>query len=93
MKQKSLFFLFFEKYLLNSLFYVLSFFVETYMLFCLDGETERAKDYIELFCKRSGTDEKTIRRWIPLVAAAQSVNANKTEREALLSMVSLADYE
>lgn len=66
---------------------------KTYMLFCLDGETERAKDYIKLFCKKSGADEKMIRRWVPLVAAAQSVNANKTEREALLSMVSAADYE
>jgi len=59
----------------------------TYLLFWLGGEIDGAKKYLDLFCEKSGTDIKYIQRWMPVVAAAQSVMGNEKEREFLLSWV------
>ncbi len=65
----------------------------TYLLFWLDGNTEGAKKYLDLFCKKSDTAKQYIQKWLPIVAASQSVKGNEKEREFLLSWVDVVDYE
>lgn len=65
----------------------------TYLLFCLKGETETANQYLDLFCKKSGTAKQYVQKWMPIVAASQSVKGNEQEREFLLNWATVADYE
>jgi len=65
----------------------------TYLLFCLAGEEDKAKKYMEIFCKKSDTARQYIQKWLPIVAASQSVKGNAHEREFLLSWVDVVDYE
>lgn len=65
----------------------------TYLLFWLDGNIEGAKQYLELFCKKTDTAKQYVEKWLPIVAASQSVKGNEKEREILLSWVDVVDYE
>lgn len=65
----------------------------TYLLFCLNGDTEGAKNYLKLFCQKSDTAKQYVQKWMPIVAASQSVKGNEEEREFLLSWVNVVDYE
>lgn len=65
----------------------------TYLLFCLAGNVEAADKYLDLFCKKSDTAKQYIQKWLPIVAASQSVKGNEEEREFLLSWVNVVDYE
>ena len=65
----------------------------TYLLFNLEGDTEGAKKYLDLFCKKSNTAKQYVQKWMPIVAASQSVKGNEKEREFLLSWVDVVDYE
>jgi len=65
----------------------------TYLLFCLGGDEALAKKYLELFCRKSNTAKQYVQKWMPIVAASQSVKGNAHEREFLLSWVDVVDYE
>ncbi len=65
----------------------------TYLLFCLEGREDVAKKYMEIFCKKSDTARQYIQKWLPIVAASQSVKGRPEEREFLLSWVDVVDYE
>lgn len=65
----------------------------TYLLFWLNGDIDAAKKYLDLFCKKSDTAKQYVQKWMPIVAAAQSVKGNEKEREFLLSWVDVVDYE
>lgn len=65
----------------------------TYLLFWLAGDIEGAKEYLDLFCKKSDTAKQYVQKWMPIVAASQSVKGNEEEREFLLSWVNVVDYE
>ncbi len=65
----------------------------TYLLFCLSGDKKLAEDYLELFCKKSDTAKQYVQKWMPIVAASQSVKGNESEREFLLNWVNVVDYE
>ena len=65
----------------------------TYLLFWLSGDIEGAKKYLELFCEKSGTEKQYVQKWMPIVAASQSVKGNEKEREFLLSWTNVVDYE
>ena len=52
-----------------------------------------AKKYLDLFCKKSNTARQYVQKWMPIVAASQSVKGNEKEREFLLSWVDVVDYE
>ena len=64
----------------------------TYLLFWLDGDMTGAEKYLELFCEKSGIEKQYVQKWMPLVAAAQSVEGNEKEREFLLSWVNVVEY-
>lgn len=65
----------------------------TYLLFWLNGDIDGAKEYLDLFCKKSNTAKQYVQKWMPIVAASQSVKGNQHEREFLLSWVDVVDYE
>ncbi|MBQ8000886.1 MAG: phosphotransferase [Ruminococcus sp.] len=65
----------------------------TYLLFWLKGDINGAKKYLELFCEKSNTAMQYVQKWMPIVAASQSVKGNEKEREFLLSWVNVVDYE
>jgi len=65
----------------------------TYLLFKLAGDDEAAKYYLHTFCKKSDTARQYVEKWMPIVAASQSVKGKPEERELLLSWASVVDYE
>ncbi len=65
----------------------------TYLLFWLSGDIAGAEAYLDTFCKKSDTAKQYVQKWMPIVAASQSVKGNDKEREFLMSWVSVVDYE
>ena len=65
----------------------------TYLLFWLAGDIEGAELYLDTFCAKSGTAKQYVQKWMPIVAASQSVKGNEKEREFLMSWVSVVDYQ
>ncbi|MDD6175559.1 MAG: aminoglycoside phosphotransferase family protein [Firmicutes bacterium] len=65
----------------------------TYLLFCLAGKTGLAEEYLNLFCKKSDTARQYVQRWLPIVAASQSVKGKPEEREFLLKWADVVEYE
>ncbi len=65
----------------------------TYLLFKLAGDDETAEKYLNLYCKKSDTAKQYVQKWLPIVAASQSVKGRPEEREFLLSWVDVVDYE
>lgn len=65
----------------------------TYLLFWLNGDISGAKTYLDTFCAKSDTAKQYVQKWMPIVAASQSVKGNENEREFLVSWVNVVDYE
>ena len=65
----------------------------TYLLFWLAGDIDGAERYLKLFCIKSDTAKQYVQKWMPIVAASQSVKGNEKEREFLHSWVNVVDYE
>lgn len=65
----------------------------TYLLFWLNGDIEGANKYLDLFCDKSNTAKQYVQKWMPIVAASQSVKGNEREREFLHSWIDVVDYE
>ena len=65
----------------------------TYLLFWLEGNIEGAEKYLNLFCKKSDTAKQYVQKWIPIVAASQSVKGKPEEKEFLLRWADVVDYE
>ena len=65
----------------------------TYLTFCLDNDFDTANQYLEMYCNLSKIPTRNIQRWLPIVAASQSVKNIKEERELLLSWINVQDFE
>lgn len=65
----------------------------TYLLFWLNGDIDGAEEYLDLFCAKSGADKQYVQKWMPIVAASQSVKGNAKEREFLLGWANVVDYQ
>lgn len=65
----------------------------TYLLFRLAGNERMAEDYLNLFCEKSGTEKKYVEKWLPIVAASQSVKSKPEERDFLLKWVDIIDFQ
>ena len=65
----------------------------TYLLFWLNGDIDGAEKYLDMFCAKSHTEKQYVQKWMPIVAASQSVKGNKEQREFLLSWVNVVDYQ
>ncbi len=64
----------------------------TYLLFYLKENEETAKKYLDIFCKKSDTAKQYVEKWLPIVAASQSVKGNEDERQFLLSWTDVVEY-
>ena len=64
----------------------------TYLLFYLSGREEFADKYLNLFCERTDTAKQYVQKWLPIVAASQSVKGNKEEVGLLSRWVNVVDY-
>ena len=65
----------------------------TFLTFNLSGDAETADRYLDLFCEKSGTEKRYVQKWMPIVAASQSVKGNMEERDFLLRWANVVDYE
>ena len=65
----------------------------TYLLFCLSGDVAGAELYLDTFCNKSNTAKKYVQKWMPIVAASQSVKGNESEREFLMRWAGVVDYQ
>ena len=65
----------------------------TYLVFYLKGETELAEKYLNLYCNKSDTAKQYVQKWLPIVAASQSVKRNPEEKELLMKWLDVVDYE
>ena len=65
----------------------------TYLLFNLEGKRELAEKYLSLFMQKTGISRSYYMRWIPIVAASQTVKKNEKEKEFLSSWVNVVDFE
>ena len=65
----------------------------TYLLFWLNGDVAGAEYYLNTFCKKSDTAKQYVQKWMPIVAASQSLKGNDNERELLMSWVDVVDYQ
>ncbi len=65
----------------------------TYLVFCLNGDEDAAEKYMQLYCEKSKTAKQYVQKWLPIVAASQSVKGNPEEREFLLNWVNVVEYD
>ena len=65
----------------------------TFLTFHLAGDAETAERYLDLFCEKSDIDKHYVQKWMPIVAASQSVKGNLEERDFLLRWANVVDYE
>ena len=65
----------------------------TYLLFWLGGDITGAKRYLKLFCEKSDTAMQYVQKWMPVVAASQSVKGKPEEKEFLDRWVNVVEYE
>ncbi len=65
----------------------------TYLVFYLNGDEDAAEKYMQLYCEKSKTAKQYVQKWLPIVAASQSVKGNPEEREFLLNWVNVVEYD
>ena len=65
----------------------------TYLLFCMNGDFDLAKKYLDLFCLKSDTAKQYVQKWMPIVAASQLSKSSEPEHKFLLSWVNVGDYQ
>lgn len=65
----------------------------TYLLFSLAGKDELAAKYLNLFCEKTDTARQYVEKWLPIVAASQSVKGKPEEKEFLLKWADVVDFE
>ncbi len=65
----------------------------TYLIFLLAGQEGLAEKYLTLFCKKTGISRSYYLRWLPIVAASQTVKNNEEEKELLNKLVNVVDFE
>ncbi len=65
----------------------------SYLLFQLAGQIEISEKYLNTFCKLSDTAKQYVQKWLPIVAASQSVKGKPEEREFLMRWIDVAEYQ
>lgn len=65
----------------------------TLLLFTTEQKSELAEKYVELYCKKTGTDKKEIQKWIPIVAAVRKTYNKPEEQEFLNNWINIVDFQ
>lgn len=66
---------------------------KTFLIFSIEGKSELAEKYINLFSEKTGIEKSNIQRWIPIVAATQMSKGKEEEQEFLSKWINVVDYE
>ena len=65
---------------------------KTFLIFSIEGKTELADKYLDLFSEKSNIPKSNIQKWIPIVAAVQMGQGNKEEQEFLSKWINVVEY-
>ncbi len=65
----------------------------TYLMFSLNNGKEIADKYLKIFCDKSDTAKQYVTKWLPIVAASQSVKGKPEEKEFLAKWIDVVEYE
>ncbi|MDR0622611.1 MAG: aminoglycoside phosphotransferase family protein [Deltaproteobacteria bacterium] len=65
----------------------------TYLLFKLLGQEAEAELYLLTFCAKSLIPRAEVQKWLPIVAACQTLKGDAAEREFLMKWVNVFDFE
>ena len=65
----------------------------SFLTFHLRGEADLAEKYLDMFCDGSNIEKSYVQKWMPIVAASQSVKGKLEERDFLLRWANVVDYE
>lgn len=65
----------------------------TFLIFSIQGKSDVAEKYLDMFSKQSGIDKKNIQRWIPIVSASQMTKGKEEEQEFLKKWTNIVDFE
>ena len=64
----------------------------TYLEFKLKGEDDTAEKYLNLYCAKSDTPKQYVQKWVPIVAATQSLRGTEEEKALLLSWADVVEW-
>ena len=65
----------------------------TYLMFTLNNGEAIANKYLNVFCKKTDTAKQYVTKWLPIVAASQSVKEKPEEQEFLAKWIDVVEYE
>lgn len=65
----------------------------TYLVFCLQGNPAWAELYLKRMCALGDIARQEVQRWMPIVAASQSVKGKPDEQELLRRWTAVAEYQ
>ncbi len=65
----------------------------TYLIFTLQGRTDMAEKYLDMFCKKADIPKQLVQQWMPIVACSQSTKNVPGEKELLDSWVNVFDFQ
>lgn len=65
----------------------------TYLMFSLNNGKDIADKYLKIFCEKSDTAKQYVTKWLPIVAASQSVKGKPEETEFLAKWIDVVEYE
>ena len=65
----------------------------TYLLFWMSGDISGAETYLDIFCKKSDTDNSYVKKWMPIVAALQTAECSEKEYEFLMGWIGEKDRQ
>ena len=66
---------------------------KTFLIFSMQGKTELADKYLDLFAKESTIEKNHIQRWVPIVAGIQKTKEIEEEQDFLNRWIDIYDYE
>lgn len=64
----------------------------SYLLMKMNGKTDLAEKYLDLFCKSTNTEKTYVQRWVPIVAGAHLKKCKPENKEMLLSYIDVVEY-
>lgn len=65
----------------------------TYLMLTLGGKADLAEKYLAKYCEKTDTAKQLVQRWMPIVAASQSVKGIPEEQELLMRWANVVEYE
>lgn len=65
----------------------------TYLIFTLQGRTDMAEKYLDMFCKKADIPKQLVQQWMPIVACSQSTKNVPGEKKLLDSWVNVFDFQ